>query len=123
MENEKTINHYDRSLASLDGIPDVIKTRPTTIREIPPLGLGTNLFTVQTFRHRDSGDTIFLESFSAEGAVRIVLPTAVADAIARQRDQLSTQSRRRAGKARAERDKLEGRMPGFMKIKNGKKRA
>jgi hypothetical protein len=108
---------YDRQLAALHGLPDVTKVKPTTIRVVPPLGIGgAQTFVVQTYRHREQGDTIFLEVVG-ETAVRIVIPAVVANTIARQRDALTARSRSRAGKERAERDKAAGIKPGFTKAR------
>lgn len=65
---------FDRLFGSLDGLPDVVKTRPTTIRTVPMLGVGgTVMHIVQTVRQQQtrvnkagddvgfSLDTIFLE--------------------------------------------------------------
>lgn len=109
--------HFDRLLASLDGLPDVVQTRPTVMRVIPPFGLGVHLYSVQTFRQRDAGDTVFLEYVSENGTTRIVLPPPVVDAIVRQRDQVTAKVRSRAGKLRAEEMKRLGIKPGFMKGK------
>ena len=106
---------YDRLLGSLHGLPDVTNTKPSTIRTITPL-LGTSeLFSVQTYRQRDRGDTIFLECVSKDGFIRLAIPPAVAKAIARQRDALTGKVRSKAAKATAR--KAAGQEPGFMKNK------
>lgn len=113
---------YDRQLATLHDLPDVVKTKPSTIRSVPPLGVGgTQVFVVQTYRQAERGDTIFLEVMGASGAVRIVVPPPVAAAIARQRDALTDQTRSRAAKATAADRKARGIAPGFMKRKGGKR--
>lgn len=117
---ERTISQYDRQLSGLHGLPEVASTKPSTLRAVSPFGLGTNVFIVQTFRQKEVGDTIFLEHGSEAGYVRIVIPPAVADAIARQRDQLTFKVRSRAGKQNAENRAALGIKPGFMKGK-GKK--
>jgi len=106
---------FSRQYAALHDLPDVSKTKPATIRVVPPLGVGgVLLFVVQTLRQRDWGDTIFLEVVG-EGTTRVVIPPAVSDTIARQRDALAVKNRRRAGKERAARDKAAGILPGFMR--------
>ena len=69
----------------------------------------------QTYRHREQGDTIFLETISAEGSIRIAIPPKVAEAIARQRDSLTDKSRSKAAKATAADRKARGVVPAFMK--------
>ena len=120
MENEKqegktSISYFDRVMGTLHNLPDVVKTRATTMRVVPPLGLGTHVYVVQTLRRKEQGDYIFLEHVSDANTERIVIPPEVAQAIARHRDQLTYKSRSRAGSLRAEDMKARGIQPGFMK--------
>lgn len=105
---------FDRILAGLDGLPDVTHAGPSTLRSVSFIGTAQT-FIVSTYRMREKGDTIFLETISSEGSLRLVIPPAVADAIARQRDSLTTKVRRKVGKASAEARKQRGELPGFMK--------
>jgi hypothetical protein len=106
--------YYDRQLGSLHGLPDVVKTRPATIRVVPPLGIGgTQVFIVQTYRQREQGDMIFLEMVSSDGAVRLVIPPQVSSLIARQRDSLTSKTRSRAAKASADERAAQGIKPAF----------
>ena len=115
---------FDRMLGQLDGLPGMAKTKPTTIRTVPPLGIGgSETFIIQTFRQAGQGDegddkspatfTVFVEAMCAHGVVRLVLPAAVADVIVRQRDALSGQARTRAAKAAAATRKAKGFKPTF----------
>lgn len=113
-EESRILSHFDRILGALDGLPDVVQTKPTTLRVVPPFGIGGHLYSVQTFRQKDVGDTVFLEHVSDSGTVRLVLPPAVVDAIVRQRDQITTKVRSRNGKAIAADRKARGLKPGFM---------
>lgn len=112
------VSKFDRIMGSLDGRPDVTKSAPSTIRLSRPL-VGTETFIVQTYRERENGDTIFVEYASSDGLVRMALPPAVADTIARQRDSLTTKVRRKIGRDAAAARKARGELPGFMK--NGKR--
>lgn len=116
MADSKMPDVYDRQLAALHDLPDVVRTKPSTVRTVPPLGIGgTQVFVVQTYRQSDRGDTLFLEVMGAEGATRLVLPPAVTGVIARQRDALGRRSRSRAAKAVAE-DRLAAWLrPAFLK--------
>lgn len=117
-EIKSGLNYFDRQYSTLDGLPDVVKTRPTTIRVVPHnLGIGTHTYIVSAARQREKGDTIFLEVASESGITRIVIPPAVADTIARHREQLNGKSRSRAGKRIAEDLKRQGIKPGFMRKK------
>ena len=115
---------FDRRLGALFGLPDVLCTQPTTIQVAQPLKGDAQTFIVQTYRMKNgekgkSGDTVFLQYVDAEGSVRIVLPPEVTAVVARQRDSLTTQSRRRGAKAAADDRKARGIVPGFMKSHGG----
>ena len=113
-------DHFDRLMGALHGLPDVIHAKATTIRVVPPLGVGgAQLYVVQTYRQKDQGDVIFLEHVSDHGTTRLAIPPQVSNAIARQRDQLTTKTRSKAAKAVAEGRKQRGELPGFMKRKIG----
>jgi hypothetical protein len=109
------LNYFDRAMGTLHDLPDVVRSKPTTLRVVPPFGLGSHVYVVQTFRQREVGDSIFLEHVSEGDTVRLVIPPAVADVIARQRDQLTTKVRSRAGKRIAEDLRERGIRPGFLK--------
>src|SRR5581483_9748497 len=111
----KAFDTYDRQIGALKGLPDVIEVKPSTVRvTIPLLGL-SQTFIVQTIRQREVGDHVFLETVSRDGAVRIVLPPQVADAIARQRDALTAKSRSKAAKALAQEGEQRVELPAFLK--------
>lgn len=116
-EIKNSLNYFDRAIGSLEGLPDVVKTKATTLRVIPFFGLGSHTYIIATYRQKDIGDTVFLEVASEGSIVRIVIPPAVAETIARHRDQLSTKSRSRAGKRVAEDLAARGIKPGFMRGK------
>jgi hypothetical protein len=119
---------YDRMLGSLHGLPDVISTKPATVRTVEPLIGHSKTFIVQTYRQREvretkkgeessvGRDTIFLEAVGREGAVRLVIPPAVADTIARQRDALTARSRSKAARAVAQERKDRGETPFRKKV-------
>jgi hypothetical protein len=123
MENEikNVLNYFDRAKSSLHDLPDVIRSKETTVTVIPPMGIGSHTYVVVTFRQREIGDSIFLQVISEGNATRIVIPPAIADVIARQRDQLTGKSRSRASKRVAEDLAARGIKPGFMRKKKGGK--
>lgn len=108
---------FDRTMRSLHDLPDVVRAKATTVRTMTPVLELAQTFIVQTYRHRESGDTIFIEYIGTEGSMRIALPPAVADCIARQRDALTSKNRRNAAKASAAARKAQGILPGFLKKK------
>lgn len=117
-EHMRAPDYFDRLIGNLDGLPDVIATKQSTIQNVPPLGIGgTQTFIVQTYRQREQGDTIFLQCVSGAQTIRLVIPAKVADVISRQRDQLTTKSRVKAGKAQAAERKERGVQPAFLRRK------
>lgn len=116
MSDSKMPDLFDRQIAALHDLPDVVKTKPATIRTVPPLGIGgTQVFVVQTYRQKDRGDTIFLEVMDTGGNIRIALPSKVAVLISRQRDALTKKSRSKTAQERAADLKARGVTPGFMR--------
>ena len=115
MTSEDTVvrSEFDRILASLNGLPDVTHTSPSTIRNVDFIGT-SRTFIVTTYRQRERGDTVFLET-TGENGLRLVIPPAVVDAIVRQRDALTTKVRRKIGKASAEERKRRGEPLPFKK--------
>lgn len=115
---------FDRMLAGLIGRPDVVSTKPSTRQAVPPLGIGgVSTYIVRTFRVQEDGvasqDMIFLECYDGRGQVRLCLPPAVADIIARQREALTGKTRTKAARRVAADRKARGEQPAFLK---GKKR-
>src|SRR5262245_25158247 len=115
----KTIDKFDQVLGSLEGLPDVTKTKPRTVRGTLPLTGESQTFIIETRRLREHGDYVFLEYVDSAGMVRLVLPPTASETIARQRESLNKAVRRQAGKAQAAARKARGEVPGFMK--NGRR--
>ena len=102
---------FDRQLAALHGLPDILKSAVSTVRTVPPLGIGgSQVFVVQTYRQKERGDLIFIEVVGPE-TIRLVIPPQVANVIARQRDALTTKSRSKAARAQAEERAARGVVP------------
>jgi len=110
-------NTFDRLIGSLHGLPDVVNSKPSTIRAIVPLIGASQTFIVQTYRQKDTGDTIFLECVDVDGSFRLAIPPKVADAIARQREALTTKIRSRIAKQQAQERKDRGEIPFLRKEK------
>jgi hypothetical protein len=104
-----TIDKFDRTLGNLDGLPDVVQTRPATIRVTDIVS--TETFIVQTVRH--IGDLVFIEHVRDGVTVRLVLPPAVTELIARQRDAVAYLAKRKQGQrlAAAQQDAPPRRNP------------
>ncbi|HEV8670984.1 MAG TPA: hypothetical protein VGS01_09655 [Candidatus Limnocylindria bacterium] len=105
-----TPDTFDRVIGSLHGLPDVRNTRPSTVTTVLPILGNVQTFVVQTYRD-ERGDTIALQMVDAGGRARIIIPPAVADAIARQRDSLTAITRRQIGKRAAEARRARGEKP------------
>jgi hypothetical protein len=113
----RSVDKFDRTLGALTGLPDVTRTKPSTVQVLSPLIGEAQTITVQTYRQREVGDTIFLVCAAAEGLVRLVIPPQAADAIARQREALTTKNRRKAAKEQADARKARGEKPAFLKVR------
>jgi hypothetical protein len=91
----KITDKFDRMLGGLHNLPDVISTKPSTVVAVLPLIGQAQTYIIQTLRQREKGDTIFVQYVDDRGSVRLVIPPAAAEAIARQRDSLTTKARKR----------------------------
>ena len=110
--DDNTVAKYDRVRGGLEGV--ALFTKPSTIKNVQIITGKTETFVVETARHGELGDTIFIECMDEDGVTRLALPPKVAEAIARQRDSLTTRSRSRAAKAIAQERKERGEVP-FMR--------
>jgi hypothetical protein len=114
---------FDRKHGSLVGMPGVIHAKATTLRVSQPLTGDVQTFNVETFRQRDepakegertpTRDHVFIEYTDRGNHVRLYLPPEVSTCIARQRDALTTRSRKRGAKAAAVTRKALGIVPNF----------
>jgi hypothetical protein len=113
---------FDRTLRSLNGIPDAACTKASTVRSMHPVLEIAQTFIVQTYRHKERGDTVFIEYIGTEGSMRVALPPEVAEVIARQRDALTTKNRKRSAREQAAARKAAGIQPAFLKAKKRTKK-
>ncbi len=93
----------------------LLTTKAATVRALSKVLELSQTFIVQTYRQKESGDTIFIEYIGVEGSLRLALPTVVSEVITRQREALTTKSRSKASKACALDRKARGIEPGFKK--------
>jgi hypothetical protein len=93
-----SVDLFDRIFGSLDGLPGVLFTGQSTVQSTTPLLGNVELHIVQTVRHPDLGDTVFLQVIAAGQSLRLVIPPKVAATIARQRDQLTKRTRRKGAR-------------------------
>lgn len=115
MPDDNTINKYDRVYGGMQGVS--LMSKPSTIKHVQPITGRTETFVVQTARHDEMGDHIFLECMDENGVVRLALPPKVANVIASQRDSLTVRRRTITGRRLAKERKDRGELPGFMRKK------
>jgi hypothetical protein len=115
--NDNTVSRYDRTRGSLEGV--AMFTRPSTVKNVETITGKASTYVVETARLEDSGDYVFIECVDESGVTRLALPPRVANAIASQRDSLTTRRRSIAGKAQAKIRKDAGLLPGFMRKRKG----
>lgn len=95
--SDSTISKYDRLYG---GLMDVsLVTKPSTVKNVQTLTGKTETFVIQTARHQENGDYVFIECMDEAGVIRLALPPKVANLIASQRDALT--KRRRSISSRA----------------------
>ena len=107
MEND----HFNRLLGSLHGLPEVISTKPSVVQAVTVITGESEFYSVQTYRQKESGDTIFLQCVREGETIRMALPPAVANAIARQRESISARTRSLTAKRVAQERKDQGIVP------------
>jgi hypothetical protein len=119
MEETKAPDQFDRLIGMLHDLPDVVKTKVTPINIVPKFGVGgVQTFLIQTYKHRENGDTVFLKvDVPDKGLIKLILPPKVVDAIVRQRESVSKMMRRKIGRDHAADLKAQGIQPAFMRKK------
>jgi hypothetical protein len=110
---ENSISKYDRVYGGLHGV--ALFTKPSTVKTVQFVTGKTETFVIQTARHHELGDHIFIECMDEAGVVRLALPPRVANAIAAQRENLTARRRRIASKASAKSRMERGDLPNFMR--------
>jgi hypothetical protein len=116
MSDEKMISKYDRLRSGLQDV--ALKSKPSTIQDVSFTGTAET-FVIVTYRYEEKGgDFVFVECMDDTGLTRICLPPKVANAIARQRDSITSRRRSITAKKLARERKDRGELPGFMRKKN-----
>jgi hypothetical protein len=113
MDNQ--IDKYDRLYGGLIDVS--LSTKPSTVKVVQPLTGRAETFIVQTVRHEDTGDFIFVECADENGLVRLVLPPKVSNAIAAQRESLTKRRRSIASRAAMRTRMANGEVISFKKQK------
>lgn len=113
MDNQ--IQKYDRVYGNLIDVS--LHTKPSTVKVVQPLTARAETFIVQTLRHEDNGDYIFIECADENGLVRLALPPKVSNAIASQRESLSKRRRSIASRVAMKARMARGEVISFKKKK------
>lgn len=111
MDNQ--INKYDRMYGNLIDVS--LSTKPSTVKVVQTLTGRAETFIIQTVRHEENGDYIFVECADEGGLVRLVLPPKVSNAIASQREALTKRRRSIASRASMKSRMARGDVPTFKK--------
>jgi hypothetical protein len=114
-----SISKYDRQYGGLIDVS--LSTKPSIVKVVQPVTGQAETFIVQTLRHEEKGDYIFVECADESGLVRLVLPPKVSNAIASQRDALSKRRRSIASRAVMRERMARGHVPNFAKKTKAKK--
>lgn len=109
----QAVNKYDRLYGGLHDVS--LATKPSTVKNVQALTGKSETFVIQTFRHEELGDYIFIEALDENGLVRIALPPKAAAAIAAQRESLTRRRRSISSRATMQRRMKEGWVPTFEK--------
>jgi hypothetical protein len=115
MPEDYIIKKFDRIRGGMQGV--ALFTKPSTIKNVQNITGESETFVIETCRHAEMGDFVFIEMVDRDGVTRVALPPKAAEAIANQRESLTTRRRKIAGKAQAKARKDRGELPGFMKGK------
>lgn len=116
MDENNQVAKYDRIRGALEGV--ALFCKQSTIRSIAQLTGRAETFVVETGRHADQGDYIFVECIAEDQTVtRLCLPPKVANAIASQRDALGSRRRSIVAKNNMKQRMAEGFVPNFKKKK------
>jgi hypothetical protein len=109
----ETISKYDRIYGGLHNV--CLSTKPSTIKNVQTITGKSETFVVQTLRHAELGDFIFIEMMDESGVTRIALPPKVCSALAGQRESLTKRSRSNASRRAMQARKDAGEVIGFQK--------
>jgi len=111
MDNQ--VNKYDRMYGSLIDVS--LSTKPSTVKIVQPLTGRAETFIIQTLRHAENGDYVFIECADENGLVRLALPPKVTNAIASHREALTKRRRSQASRTAMANRMASGEVLNFKK--------
>ena len=109
------LSKYDRLYGGLHDVG--LSSKPSTVKNVQTITGKSETFVVQTIRHHEYGDYVFIECMDETGVVRLALPPKVTNLIASQRDSLTKRRRSISSKAAMKVRKEAGEVLGFAKRK------
>lgn len=129
MNDEVRLDPFNVQRAtSFDGVPGVLRTKPSLVEESVPLTGDSTTYIIETVRRpvpskaKDAperfGYTVFLQVITKDGALRVALPPRATEAIASQRESLAGRARRAAARTASATRREKGIVP-FQKKAEG----
>jgi hypothetical protein len=98
MEERQYVDPFDRIIGSYEGLPDHIRSKPSTVTTVLPMVGNSQSYIVRTVR-TDKGEFVgFVEMIESGRHVRMVIPAKAMAAIYRQRESLIKTAARNRGK-------------------------
>jgi len=107
------LSKYDRLYGGLHDVG--LCSKPSTVKNVQTITGKSETFVVQTIRHHENGDYVFIECMDESGVIRIALPPRVSNLLASQRDALTRRRRSISSRASIKARIDSGEVIGFAK--------
>jgi hypothetical protein len=114
---QESLSKYDRLYGGLHDVG--LSSKPSTVKNVQTITGKSETFVVQTIRHHEYGDHIFIECMDESGVIRLALPPKVSNLIASQREALTKRRRSISSKTAIKARIAAGEVFGFAKKKVG----
>jgi hypothetical protein len=111
--SDHELSKYDRLYGGLHDVG--LSSKPSTVKNVQTITGKSETFVVQTIRHHEYGDYVFIEVMDESGVTRVALPPKVANLIASQRDALTKRRRSISSRATMKARMDAGEVLGFKK--------
>lgn len=115
MNDHEGLSKYDRLYGGLHDVG--LSSKPSTVKNVQTITGKSETYVIQTIRHHENGDYVFIECMDEAGVTRLALPPKVSNLIASQRDALTKRRRSIQGKAAMKTRIAAGEVLGFAKKK------
>lgn len=114
-ELHEGLSKYDRLYGGLHDVG--LSSKPSTVKNVQTITGKSETYVIQTIRHEENGDYIFIECMDETGVTRLALPPKVSNLIASQRDALTKRRRSISSRASMRARIASGEVLGFAKKK------